>query len=97
MYCDTIAIFSPSCPFTHIRYLIYLTEILIYVCMSGHVCTCMHAHTHTQTQPNTHNQTHMGREKSKRGVRADILTFFVCLKTNPIGTTDHKSSQYLVL
>ena len=87
MYCDTIAIFSPSCPFTHIRYLTYLTEILMYACMSRHVH--VRAHTHTQ------NQTHMGREKSKR--RKSRYPDFLCFKTNPIGTIDHKFSQCFVL
>ena len=91
MYCDTIAIFSPSCPFTHTRYLTYLTEILMYACMSRRVCTRTHTHTHT------HTTKHTWGEGRVRGVRVDILTFFVCFKTNPIGTIDHKFSQCFVL
>ena len=73
MYCDTIAIFSPSCPFTHIRYLTYLTEILMYACMSRHVH--VRAHTHT------HKTKHTWGERRVRGERVDILTFSVLKPT----------------
>lgn len=67
----------------------HLSDRNTHVCMHEQACARACIHTHTQ------NQTHMGREKSKRS--KSRYPDFLCFKTNPIGTIDHKFSQCFVL